>query len=151
MCTFVELDEASAEKVVEEKAPWLPPNYKTCMNVFRNLLGLFRSLMRPRMRDEPTLPAHIEGPAEGSLFPPNYYMCFEFVNLISKTISKAMITILGCVSNEPRKVKREKEKHEWSLRTMHELIQHSSVESFADGGTRPRYETFDLPPPEVYE
>ncbi|XP_028121599.1 uncharacterized protein LOC114318833 [Camellia sinensis] len=78
-------------------------------------------------------------------------MCFEFVNLISKTISKAMITILGCVSNEPRKVKREKEKHEWSLRTMHELIQHSSVESFADGGTRPRYETFDLPPPEVYE
>ncbi|CAL5355052.1 unnamed protein product [Camellia sinensis] len=56
--TFVELDEAFAEKVEEEEVPWFPQNYETCMNVFRNLLGLFRNLLS--MRNKPKRAADIE-------------------------------------------------------------------------------------------
>ncbi|KAL7084230.1 hypothetical protein ACP275_14G212500 [Erythranthe tilingii] len=72
------------------------------------------------------------------LFPENYFTCFHGL----KSLSKAMLVILGLGSVQIVKLREKKEKHIWSVQIMEKLLDHAASYEYEDNGRTPQH----LPP-----
>ncbi|EYU40899.1 hypothetical protein MIMGU_mgv1a020415mg [Erythranthe guttata] len=72
------------------------------------------------------------------LFPENYFTCFHGL----KSLSKAMLVILGLGSMQIVKLREKKEKHIWSVQIMEKLLDHAASYEYEDNGRTPQH----LPP-----
>ncbi|KAL7126651.1 hypothetical protein ABFS83_14G201700 [Erythranthe nasuta] len=151
-CIFVdelELEYNHTLRLNYEENARYPENYQTCVgfifllrNIIRVLIGSSKNTMNQQTDPEGQQSsdhACSRPKAQGhQLFPENYFTCFHGL----KSLSKAMLVILGLGSMQIVKLREKKEKHIWSVQIMEKLLDHAASYEYEDNGRTPQH----LPP-----